>query len=97
MEQIRTSLAARTPRSNADYRWTPAKALAFLDALARCGKIAEAARAVGMSRQSAYRLRARSDDPRWVEEWELASRAAQARRRRREALQGDGFARKVTE
>ena len=33
--------------------------LAFLRALSLCGSVAEAARAVGMSRQSAYRLRAR--------------------------------------
>jgi hypothetical protein len=47
------------PRCNADYRWTPAKAMAFLEALAVCGKVAEAARGVGMTRQSAYRLRSR--------------------------------------
>ena len=46
-------------RCNADYRWTLPKAMAFLEALAQCGEVAEAARAVGMSRQAAYRLRAR--------------------------------------
>ncbi len=46
-------------RSNADYRWTSAKAFAFLQALAETGSVAQAARGVGMSRQSAYRLRAR--------------------------------------
>ena len=35
------------------------KVVAFLEALAASGQVAEAARAVGMSRQSAYRLRAR--------------------------------------
>lgn len=52
-----------TPRTqrqtSADYRWTMPKVLAFLDALAQSGRVADAARAVGMSRQSAYRMRAR--------------------------------------
>lgn len=46
-------------RSNADYRWTKAKTVAFLRALVPTLSVAEAARSVGMSRQSAYRLRAR--------------------------------------
>ena len=46
-------------RSNADYRWTKPKVLAFLHALGTTGSVAQAARGVGMSRQSAYRLRAR--------------------------------------
>ena len=50
---------SRPRRCNADYRWTLPKAMAFLEALAHCGEVAEAARAVGMSRQAAYRLRAR--------------------------------------
>ena len=39
--------------------WTPQRQLAFLDTLARTHCIAKAARAAGMSRESAYRLRAR--------------------------------------
>ena len=39
--------------------WTTRKASVFLGALADLGRVGEAARAVGMSRQSAYRLRAR--------------------------------------
>jgi hypothetical protein len=51
---------ARNPRRlNADYRWTVPKVTAFLEALARSGQVAEAARSVGMGRQSAYKLRAR--------------------------------------
>lgn len=46
-------------RSNAEYRWTKPKILAFLRSLALSGSVAAAAREVGMSRQSAYRLRAR--------------------------------------
>ena len=53
---------ARQPRRNADYRWTVPKVKAFLLALEQCGRVAEAAKAVGMSRQSAYALRARLDD-----------------------------------
>ena len=50
---------ARMPHPTAEYRWTNRKAHAFLDALAQHGKVAAAARAVGMTRQSAYRLRDR--------------------------------------
>jgi hypothetical protein len=72
------------PRSNADYRWTPDKALAFLGALAECGKVAAAARAVGMTRQSAYRLKARSALV--AQAWPLALAAGRERR----ALRGRG-------
>lgn len=73
------SPAAATParparRCNADYRWTVKKVEAFLRALGRCGKVAEAAREVGMSRQSAYRLKARLADPRFRQTFELARR-----------------------
>src|ERR1700712_2317445 len=46
-------------RSNADYRWSRTKIIAFLQALPATLSVAAAARSVGMSRQSAYRLRAR--------------------------------------
>ena len=59
-------------------RWTGAKAAAFLKALARSGKVAPAAREVGMSRQAAYRLRARA--PKFAEMWDWAMREASARR-----------------
>ncbi|WP_395393401.1 helix-turn-helix domain-containing protein [Novosphingobium sp. BL-8A] len=49
----------RTRRSNSQYRWTKPKALAFLRALGHGHSVAAAAREVGMSRQSAYRLRER--------------------------------------
>ena len=72
------------PRSNSEYRWTPDKALAFLGALADCGKVAAAARAVGMTRQSAYRLKARSALV--AQAWPLALAAGRERR----ALRGRG-------
>lgn len=65
-------------RLNTDYRWTPDKALAFLGALAECGKVAVAARAVGMTRQSAYRLKARSALV--AQAWPLALAAGRERR-----------------
>lgn len=69
---------SQAPRPNADYRWTPAKAMAFLDALASCGKVAAAARRVGMTRQSAYRLKARSALV--AQAWPLALAAGRERR-----------------
>jgi molybdenum-dependent DNA-binding transcriptional regulator ModE len=70
---------ARVPRSAAEYRWTDNKALAFLQALAQHGKVAAAARAVGMTRQSAYRLRQRI--PALAEGWARAQAMGRARRR----------------
>jgi molybdenum-dependent DNA-binding transcriptional regulator ModE len=69
-----------TARANADYRWTYAKSLAFLAALARSGKVAAAARSVGMSRQSAYRLRARLSGTRFAAAWSQAQRAGRVAR-----------------
>ena len=70
---------SRPTRSHADYRWTNRKAHAFLDALALHGKVAAAARAVGMTRQSAYRLRQRI--PVVAEGWVRAQAIGRARRR----------------
>ena len=70
---------ARPPRPYAEYRWTNRKAHAFLDALAQHGKVAAAARAVGMTRQSAYRLRERV--PVVAEGWARAQAIGRARRR----------------
>jgi hypothetical protein len=52
--------------------WTPDKQLEFIQALADCGCVETAARAVGMSRQSAYALRRRPD----AQAFRLAWRAA---------------------
>lgn len=59
-------------------RWTGEKASAFLKLLARSGKVAPCARAVGMSRQAAYRLRARA--PLFARYWDDAMEVAQRRR-----------------
>src|SRR4051794_40618816 len=47
------NLPARTPRHDG---WTVARQDTFLKALAACGCISHACRAVGMSRESAYEL-----------------------------------------
>ena len=82
--------ACPEPRRRAEYRWTPAKALAFIEALARHGKVAAAARSVGMTRQSAYRLRDRV--PQVAEIWPRAQALGRERRRGKAAVlpaQGD--------
>ena len=82
MEQDRTPPAAlHAPRCNADYRWTMSKALAFLEALAKTGKVAAAARAVGMSRQAGYRLRDKLAGGPLGDGFELAMQAGKAARR----------------
>jgi hypothetical protein len=70
---------ARTTRRSAEYRWTNRKAHAFLDALAQHGKVAAAARAVGMTRQSAYKLKDRV--PVVAESWARAQAIGRERRR----------------
>ena len=90
MEHSRPS-AAQPRKCTADYRWTQPKVIAFLEALSKCGKVAEAARMVGMSRTSAYRLRARMASPRFDAAFEgarrsgIRARAAASRARLAEA------------
>jgi uncharacterized protein (TIGR02284 family) len=77
--------AAPARRRNADYRWTLPKVMAFLEALAQSGKVAEAARAVGMSPRSAFRLRARLAGTPLERGWEVALRAGVLKRAERRA------------
>ena len=85
-------------RTNADYRWTVPKVQAFLAALAQSGRVADAARAVGMSRQAAYKLRARLDGPRFRAAFEgarktgIRARAEASRARLRSRWDGPGLA-----
>ncbi len=85
-------------RCNADYRWTMPKVTAFLKALAQCGSLASAARAVGMSRQAAYRLRARLAGTHFDAAFEAARKAgiharfAASRARLRSQWEGPGIA-----
>jgi hypothetical protein len=53
--------------------WTPDRQLAFIQALAECGCVDEAARAVGMDRSSAYALRRRHDALAFRLAWDAAS------------------------
>lgn len=63
------------------YHWTTLKAAAFIGALSQMGRVSEAARAVGMCRQSAYRLRARlGEDGVFARAWDKALAEGRARR-----------------
>jgi hypothetical protein len=66
------------------YHWTTVKVRVFLGALAEFGSIAEAARQVGMTRQSAYRLRQRlGEGGLFARAWDKAQEVGRARRRAR--------------
>ena len=53
--------------------WTSERQRAFIDALGICGLVAAAARAVGMTPKSAYRLRARADAASFAAAWDVAA------------------------
>jgi len=82
--------------------WTPHRQLVFLDMLARTGSVTRSARAAGMSRESAYRLRARNPDGLFAAAWDRALAGhrtvnlAAARGRRRGVIFG-GFPEACTE
>ncbi len=66
------------------YHWTTLKARVFLGALAELGRVGEAARMVGMSRQSAYRLRERlGEGGLFARAWDQAEIEGRAKRRTR--------------
>ena len=52
--------------------WTPARQTAFIHRLALCGSPGASARAVGKSRESAYRLRARPGASAFAAAWDKA-------------------------
>lgn len=58
--------------------WTPDRQHAFITALAGCGCVDAAAKAVGMSRRSAYALRNRSDAQAFRLAWDAATDMAVA-------------------
>lgn len=60
-----------TRRARADG-WTRERQRDFIAALTHCGDVAAAARAVGMSMQSAYRLRKRAGAESFSAAWEAA-------------------------
>ena len=55
--------------------WTTERQLRFLDSLERTRSVTKAARAAGMSRESAYRLRARAGNALFAAAWDKALRA----------------------
>ena len=59
-------------RASAPNKWCPARMADFLRALAASQCVAEAARSVGMTRQAAYRLRARLKGEPFDIAWEAA-------------------------
>jgi hypothetical protein len=63
---------APVPRAQRQDGWAPDKQVAFITALAECGCIAEACKAVGMARVSAYRLRADPHAAGFRAAWEAA-------------------------
>ena len=64
--------APAEPEPAPEPRWTKARQTAFLQHLAACHCVATAARAAGMSRQSAYRLRARMKGQPFDHAWAAA-------------------------
>ena len=59
--------------------WTPARQRGFCEALADCGLVDMAAAAVGMSRESAYRLRRRDAGQAFGLAWDMALLLARQR------------------
>jgi len=73
--------AAKAKLPDSSYHWTTLKAEVFLGALADLGRVSEAARAVGMTRNSAYRLRRRlGEDSLFARTWDDAAGAGRAKR-----------------
>ena len=58
------------PRSFRRDGWTPQRQLAFLDILACTGSVTAAARAAGMTGESAYRLRNRASAVSFAAAWD---------------------------
>ncbi len=61
--------------------WMPDKQRGFIDALAACGCVKAAAKHVGMTAKSAYRLRSRADAASFAAVWDQARREGFARTR----------------
>ena len=62
--------------------WTALRQAAFLVALARTGSVSQAAREVGMARETAYRLRSREGGESFAAAWDrvLGRRTEQGRK-----------------
>lgn len=68
---IPTDTELPQPRARHDG-WTPEKQVTFLEALARTGNVVAAAAYTGMSRESAYKLKRRSDAAAFAHAWDAA-------------------------
>jgi hypothetical protein len=64
--------SVRSPSRTTAKRWTPARQAAFLRALKETESVSAAAAHVGMSRQSAYKLRRRMAGQPFDRGWEMA-------------------------
>lgn len=73
--------------------WTPLRQAEFIGMLAQTGSVREAARFVGMARETAYRLRAKPGAESFSAAWDAALRLAGVRR----APPGTRPTRKVTQ
>ena len=65
-------LPATVPTRARHDGWTPDKQHDFIAALAESGCVKDACAAVGMSRESAYKLRARADASVFRQAWDIA-------------------------
>ncbi len=68
--------AVSSPRHDG---WTPERKRRFCEVLAECGRVEHAARAVGMDKSSAYRVRRRADAREFALGWDAALRLARQR------------------
>jgi len=86
---MRPAACATNPPPDPGYRWTTRKALVVLGVLADLGRVSEAAQAVGMTRQSAYRLRTRlGEHGTFARAWEQAALKGRAQRQARRQRAG---------
>ncbi|MEA3012782.1 MAG: hypothetical protein QOD42_1327 [Sphingomonadales bacterium] len=58
--------------------WTPARQISFIHRLALCGSVSTSARAVGMTRKSAYNLRERAGAESFAAAWDRAQAMGQS-------------------
>lgn len=79
---VRVPAFSPVPLRTRSDGWTPQRQADFLGALAETGSVLAAARRVGMSRESAYRLRRREEAVSFAASWDAAlGRAVDPRRK----------------
>lgn len=71
LDELLAFTAVPTLRQRSDG-WTPMQQSRFIQALSVMGSVAQAAKAVGMSRKSAYALRERTGAESFAASWDLA-------------------------